>query len=61
MKLLIMLFTSASCYILSSRPKYVTQDPIDEEFSPYFFFSMKDQLSHSYSITDNSAVRCLCF
>jgi len=59
MKLLVMLFASASCYFLSFSPKCITQGPIDEEFSPYFFFFiMKDQLSHSYSITDNVIFLC---
>lgn len=37
-KLLTVLFTSASCYFLSSRPKCITQGPTDEEFSPSLFF-----------------------
>ena len=54
-----MLFASASCYFLSSSSKYITQSPTDEDFSPYFFFFiMKDQLSHSYSITDNVIFLC---
>jgi hypothetical protein len=59
MKLLIMVFVSASCYFLSSRLKYITRSLLTKSLPHIcFFFIMKDQLSHSYNVTDNVLFLC---
>jgi len=60
MKLLITLFASASCYFLSSRPKYITQGPTDETFSPYlsFLYYERPVLTLIQCITDNAILLC---
>jgi len=41
MKLLVTQFSPASYYLLRTRPKYFSQDPVFENFQPAFFLSFE--------------------